>query len=167
MGRLVGAADGNILLDLFVVDQRVGELLDVALTGTGVRAAEYAVFSQLGSGALTPGELGALLGTTKSTLTGHLRALERRGHLRRRPHPEDGRSHLLELTAGGRVALDACRTRFTAALAVFESELRHAPMIARTMLLDVDEALARAVERLTDRPADISLSSKKSVRTIG
>lgn len=150
IGRLVGATDGNILLDLFVVEQRVGELLDAALTGTGVRAAEYAVFSQLGTDALTPGNLGARLGTTKSTLTGHLAALERRGHLRRRPHPEDGRSHLLELTAGGRRTLEECRTRFAATLAVFESELRHAPTTARAILLDVDKALARAIERLAD-----------------
>ncbi|MEO7069779.1 MAG: MarR family transcriptional regulator [Nostocoides sp.] len=150
VGRVVGTADGNILLDLFVVEQRVGQLLDAALTGTGVRAAEYAVFSQLGAAALTPGELGARLGTTKSTLAGHLTALERRGLLCRRPHPADGRSHLLELTAGGRRTLEQCRARFRATLAVFESELQHPPAAARVMLLDVDEALARALERLAN-----------------
>lgn len=144
--RQVGAAEGNLLLDLFVVHQRVGELLDAALTGTDLRAAEYAVVSQLGSGSLSPGELGTRLGTTKSTLTGHLAALERRGHLRRRARPEDGRSHLLELTESGRRTLRNCSARFRSALATFESELDHDPATARTILADVDRALARSLE---------------------
>jgi DNA-binding MarR family transcriptional regulator len=148
--RAVGAPDGNLLLDLFVVSQRVGQLLDAALTGTGVRAAEFAVFSQLASQPLTPGQVGAQLGTTKSTLTGHLGSLERHGHIRRRRHPEDGRSHLLELTEYGRKTLDECRSRFRSALELFESELGHAPAVARAMLVDADEALARAVEGLAD-----------------
>lgn len=156
--RAVGAADGNILLDLFVVQERVGELLDAALAGTGVRAAEFAVFSQLGAGSLTPGEIGARLGTTKSTLAGHLGALERRGHLRRRPHPQDGRSHLLELTLGGRRTLEECQARFRVTLGVFESELQHPGATARVILLDVDQALARAVERLANRLAPAGAS---------
>ena len=87
--RQVGASDGNVLLDLFVLQQRIGELMEVALAGTGVRPAEYAVYSQLGIAAMTPRELGARLGVTPSTLTGHLTALERRGHARRTPNPDD------------------------------------------------------------------------------
>ena len=46
--RQVGAPDGNLVLDLFVLQQRIGELMELALAGTGVRPAEYAVYSQLG-----------------------------------------------------------------------------------------------------------------------
>lgn len=57
--RQVGAPDGNLVLDLFVLHQRIGALLDDALAGTGVRPAEYAVYSQLGIDAMTPRELTA------------------------------------------------------------------------------------------------------------
>lgn len=43
----------------FVLHQQIGALLDDALTGTGVRPAEYAVYSQLGIDAMTPRELTA------------------------------------------------------------------------------------------------------------
>ena len=144
--RQVGVPDGNLLLDLFVVQQRVGELLGAALDGTGVRPAEYAVYSQLGITGLSPGELTDRLGVTKSTLTGHLAALERRGHVRRRTRPEDGRSHRLELTAAGRRALERCRVRFRAALAAFEAALAVDADRARATLVAVDDALRRAVD---------------------
>ena len=87
--RQVGVEDGNLVLDLFVLHQRIGALLEHALRGTGVRPAEYAVYSQLGIDAMTPRLLSDRLGVTASTLTGHLAAIERRGHLRRDTDPDD------------------------------------------------------------------------------
>jgi DNA-binding MarR family transcriptional regulator len=52
------------------------------------------------------GELAALLRLHPSTLTGILKRLERRGWLKRRPDPRDGRRTLLGLTERGR-AIDA------------------------------------------------------------
>ncbi len=156
----IGVVGENLLLDLFVAYQHVGELLDVALSGTGVRPTEYAVISQLGSGALTPGGLRQRLGTTKSTLTGHLAALERRGQLHRRPHPEDGRSHLVELTAIGRRTLEHSAERFRDALAAFEFQFGHDPAPARAMLLDVDTALTRAAVELAATKARTAVTSE-------
>jgi DNA-binding MarR family transcriptional regulator len=146
--RQVGAADGNVVLDLFVLQQRIGELMEVALAGTGVRPAEYAVYSQLGIAAMTPRELGARLGVTPSTLTGHLAALERRGHARRTANPADGRSAVVELTDEGRATLTTCRRGFRRILAALEEALPVPPDEVRALLLGIDAAAAATVDAL-------------------
>jgi len=110
--RQVGAPDGNLVLDLFVLQQRIGELMELALAGTDVRPAEYAVYSQLGIAPMTPRELCGRLGVTPSTLTGHVEALARREHVTRVRDPLDGRSYRLELTREGRRTLTECRRGF-------------------------------------------------------
>ena len=146
--RQVGAPDGNVVLDLFVLDQRIGELMEAALAGTGVRPAEYAVYSQLGIAAMTPRDLGARLGVTPSTLTGHLAALERRGHAGRCPNPADGRSSVVELTPEGRATLAACRTRFRRMLDALEDALPVPAADVRAILIQVDAAATAAIGAL-------------------
>ena len=146
--RQVGVADGNVVLDLFVLQQRIGELMEAALAGSGVRPAEYAVYSQLGIAPMTPRDLGSRLGVTPSTLTGHLAALERRGHARRTANPADGRSALVELTAEGRATLTRCRRGFRRMLAALESALPFPADELRATLLQVDAAAAATVTTL-------------------
>jgi DNA-binding MarR family transcriptional regulator len=147
--RQVGVPDGNLVLDLFVLQQRIGDLLDAALRGTGVRPAEYAVYSQLGIDAMTPRELTARLGVTASTLTGHLAAIERRGHLVREIDPRDRRSHRLELTDEGRQVLAVCRQRFAAAVdALYAGLDREDIGRARRLLVEVDRAAASAADQM-------------------
>ncbi|HET6167392.1 MAG TPA: MarR family transcriptional regulator [Marmoricola sp.] len=145
--RQVGLEDGNLVLDLFVLQQRIGALLDEALTGTGVRPAEYAVYSQLGIDAMSPGEITARLGVTPSTLTGHLAAIEARGHLHRETDPGDRRSRRLVLTSTGRRALEDCRQRFKAAVDALYAELQVDPAEARDVLREVDRAAERVMAR--------------------
>lgn len=146
--RQVGVADGNVVLDLFVLQQRIGELMEAALAGTGVRPAEYAVYSQLGIAAMTPRDLGARLGVTPSTLTGHLAALERREHVRRTANPADGRSTLVELTPSGRATLTTCRRGFRRMLAALETALPVPADEVRATLVRVDAAAAATVATL-------------------
>jgi DNA-binding MarR family transcriptional regulator len=146
--RQVGASDGNVVLDLFVLQQRIGELMEAALAGTGVRPAEYAVYSQLGIAAMTPRELGARLGVTPSTLTGHLAALERREHARRTTNPADRRSAVVELTRDGRATLVACRRGFRRMLSALESRLPDPVDEVRGMLLRIDAAAADSLASL-------------------
>jgi DNA-binding MarR family transcriptional regulator len=146
--RQVGAADGNVVLDLFVLQQRIGELMELALAGTAVRPAEYAVYSQLGIAAMTPRDLAARLGVTPSTLTGHLAALERRGHTRRTANPTDARSAVVELTRDGRAALATCRRGFRRMLTMLESALPVPPEQMRALLLEIDGAAAAVVTAL-------------------
>ena len=143
--RQVGAPDGNLVLDLFVLQQRIGALLDQALAGTGVRPAEYAVYSQLGIDAMTPGELTARLGVTASTLTGHLAAIEGRGHLHRETDALDRRSRRLVLTPNGRRILAECRSRFRAAVDALYDELGLDVDHTRELLREIDRAAARVI----------------------
>jgi DNA-binding MarR family transcriptional regulator len=54
----------------------------------------------------TPAALAAYLGATRGTTSQSLTVLERRGLVRRRPDPADGRGVRLELTARGRRLLE-------------------------------------------------------------
>ncbi|WMX49110.1 MarR family winged helix-turn-helix transcriptional regulator [Streptomyces roseicoloratus] len=53
------------------------------------------------------GELGAVLGLAKSSLTGLVDRTAQRGLVRREPDPEDGRAVRIELTGEGRRIADA------------------------------------------------------------
>jgi DNA-binding MarR family transcriptional regulator len=140
--RQVGAPDGNLLLDLHVLHERIGELIAAALEGTGVRPAEYAVYSQLALAPMSPRELRSRLGVSASTLTGHLGTLDRRGHTRRVPEPADGRSYRIALTDEGRVACEACRTRFRVLLSDLHAALGTDPEPVRRSLAAIDAAAA-------------------------
>src|SRR5947209_5398031 len=52
-------------------------------------------------GPMSPSALGDRLIVTRSTVTGVLDSLERRGLVRRTPHPEDRRSVVVEITGEG------------------------------------------------------------------
>jgi DNA-binding MarR family transcriptional regulator len=56
---------------------------------------------------LTPGELTRSAMVTSGAITQRLDGLEARGLVRRTPSTEDGRSRVVELTPGGRAAVDA------------------------------------------------------------
>jgi DNA-binding MarR family transcriptional regulator len=140
--RQVGARDGNVVLDLFVLQQRIAELMELALAGTGVRPAEYAVYSQLGIEPMAPRDLGSRLGVTPSTLTGHLAALERRGHVRKSPDPVDRRSYRVELTASGRRTWRACRSGFRAMLERLEGGLELPEAEVRAVLSGLERTAA-------------------------
>ena len=146
--RQIGVPAGNLVLDLFVLHQRVGDLMEATLHGTGVRPAEFAVYSQLAGGPSTPRELRARLGVTASTLTGHLAALERRGHIRRIANPADGRSHSAELTASGRRTLTACQVRFREMLGELDATLDLDVDATRELLVRIDRAAAEVAARL-------------------
>lgn len=150
--RQIGVGDGNVVLDLFVLHQRIGDLMEAALAGTGVRPAEYAVYSQLGIAPMTPRDLGARLGVTPSTLTGHLAAVQRRGHSRRTANPADGRSALVELTTAGRSTLETCRQGFRRMLSTLEGALPVPPEDVRATLAQIDAAAAATLDALAQPP---------------
>lgn len=148
--RQVGRADGNLFLDLFVLNQRIGTLIEIALAPTGVRPVEYAVYSQLGIGPMAPTLLCERLGVSRSTMTGHLAALRRRGDTAREPDPADRRSHRVALTESGRRRLTECRPRFLDALRRLEASLDVDADEGRRLLALVDRAAEQALRDLDD-----------------
>ena len=146
--RQLAVADGNLMLDLYVLQQRVGEFMEVALSGTEVRPAEFAVYSQLGLRPMTPREISLRLGVTASTLSGLLAAMERRTDIRRTKNPDDGRSYRIELTTAGKARLRRCRTAFQKALGELDAALPQEAEALRQSLLVIDEATREAITRL-------------------
>ena len=114
----------SLPFEIFAVSQRLGTYLDRALEGTGVRPAEYAVYSlMLEAGPRTPSELAAMLGMPLSTLSTYLGAMLGRGDARRIPNPTDGRSVRVVLTDRGRGVVRRVNPPFSAALVALEANL--------------------------------------------
>jgi DNA-binding MarR family transcriptional regulator len=61
-------------------------------------------------GRMPPSELGDRLQVTRATVTGVVDSLERRGFVRRSPHPADRRSLFVEITPEGLTVLKELRT---------------------------------------------------------
>jgi DNA-binding MarR family transcriptional regulator len=146
----VGAGDPpqrriSLPFDIFALSQRLGTYLDRALEGTGVRPAEYAVYSlMLEAGPRTPSELASMLGMPLSTLSTYITAMLGRGVARRIPNPADGRSVRVVLTDRGRGVVRRVNPPFTDALLAFEANLDRPVAEVRAVLLELIDALERA-----------------------
>jgi len=92
----------SLLLQIYAVHARMGALVTRELEQLGVESAHYATLSAIGAfGPIRLKELSSLLGMPLTTTSDVVRRLETRDALVRRPHPADGRSQLLELSARG------------------------------------------------------------------
>ncbi len=92
----------SLLLLLVAANQRMVQLVERELAADGVDANGYGALSLIGvRGEMRLTELSDELGMPLTTASDVVRRLESRGHVRRRPNPEDGRSFLFELTARG------------------------------------------------------------------
>lgn len=78
------------------------QLVERELSADGVGSDGYGTLSLIGvRGPVRLTELAAELGMPLTTASDLVRRLETRGHVRRRPNPDDGRSFLFELSAAG------------------------------------------------------------------
>lgn len=150
--RVLDQPGGNLALDLFVMSQHLGSLLDRAFAGTGVTPSQYAVYAQLARQSMTPGQVSAVLGLRPATLSGYLSAMERRGDLTRARHEIDGRSTWLALTPSGRERCGTCRQRMATAVRLLNAELGDAGEIdaMRAQLAHLDAALLGATTRIAE-----------------
>jgi len=137
----------SLLFDLFVLNQRVRRLLSLALADVALRADEYAVYSLLfEQGPMTATEMARRMGMPLTTLLDYLKAMDGRGHLRRDPHPRDGRAQQLSLTMAGtaeqrrtNAAWEVMRIGLERSLPVPAGEIRRA-------LHALDDAVTSALE---------------------
>jgi DNA-binding MarR family transcriptional regulator len=90
------------LLLLVAANQRMVQLVERELATDGVDSADYGSLSLIGvRGEVRLTQLADQLGLALTTASDVVRRLESRGHVRRRPNPDDGRSFLFALTARG------------------------------------------------------------------
>jgi DNA-binding MarR family transcriptional regulator len=134
----------SILLQLFVLSQVTGALVDELVAESGITPNEFAVHSTVAVlGPLTPTELSRLLGTPPTTLSAIIARLVDKGLLKRRRHPEDGRSYVLETTARGRRTQERNGAALAAALQQLDVDLEGDSQAILDALHRLEAALRR------------------------
>jgi DNA-binding MarR family transcriptional regulator len=127
----------NVLFQTYIAGQRLAALLDRHLETAGAPSSDFGLLSALGIwGPITPTELASRIGMPPTTLSSALARASERGYVERVPHPNDGRSYLVELSEEGRRAWRAGWPALRAVLARLEQELAGS-------LDDVQEAIER------------------------
>lgn len=140
------ALDTSLLFDVFALNQAVGRLLAGAMRDGPLTPTEYAIYSAVFElEAATPTTLAARLGMRLTTFVDQLRLLEARGHARRIPHPTDGRSYKVVLTAVGREAHLAANHRFEEAHRAIWAHLSERDRGAQASLRAIRQAAEAAM----------------------
>jgi DNA-binding MarR family transcriptional regulator len=148
------AVGTSLLFDVYAVNQAVGRMLSEAMRDGPLTPSEYAIYSAVFElESATPTSLAGRLGMRLTTFMDQLRILESRGHAARIPHPTDGRSYKVVLTATGREAHRAANHRFEEAAQVFRSSLPGGEPAAQACLRSIREAAERTMlEVASPRP---------------
>lgn len=147
-----GRADGSdtsplvnqstVLFEVWLAGRSVLALLDETLSGTGLDAEDFAVYSLLaGTDRTSPTELARWMSAPGTTISSYVKRLEERGHVRRLPNPSDGRSHRLELTVDGRLAFAHAGARFQSILQQVEDALDTPPAHVQAVLRELRQAV--------------------------
>lgn len=148
---------GNVLLQIFVVDQLAAALLERAFARKSLSSGDFALASVIRAfQPVTPTGLSSFLGIPPTTLSSRLARLEERRLVRRRRNPNDGRSSLLEVTALGRRRVEALFPAFRWALQAIGAQL------GEEELGEVQEALGRLEDAL--RRALATAQSSRNAR---
>jgi DNA-binding MarR family transcriptional regulator len=139
----------SLLFDVFVLQQRVRLLLEAAMASSPLRPEDYAVYSVVFEDeAVSPTSMAAQLSMPLTTVVDYVRVMESRGHSRRIPNPEDGRSYLVVLTAAGLRAHREANVLFERAYRAFLAAVPEGESAARghiDRLLDAADQAAAAL----------------------
>jgi DNA-binding MarR family transcriptional regulator len=117
-------------------------LVSAALTPLGVEVREWAALLCLDDDqSLSQAEVAHLLGIDRTTMVALVDELQAKGYVRRRPHDDDRRKNVVELTPAGR------RIKQRAARLVDDTERRYLAVLSRADR----EQLKRSLETLIAR----------------
>jgi len=133
----------NLLFDTWLVSRAATALLDAALEPSGLTADEFAVYSVLRTGPLTPTELAEWMAAPLTTVSSYVKRFEARGHVRRVDNPDDRRSYRVTLTAQGRKAHERAGGHFLPVLNQVESALGRSERTVERALEALHDALSR------------------------
>jgi DNA-binding MarR family transcriptional regulator len=91
-----------LLLNIWIANELMNALLTENLTADGIDADFYGTLSVIGAfGPLTPSEVAERTGAPLTTVSDRVRRMVEDRDVERVPNPDDGRSHLLQLTKRG------------------------------------------------------------------
>jgi DNA-binding MarR family transcriptional regulator len=149
----------SVLFDVWLLMHLVSGMLDQALAEHGLSGDEFGLYSLLrGFGPVTPTQIARWTGMPTTTVSAALRRLTARGHVERRPHPDDGRSYLVGLSDSGQAAHAGAASGFRTAAARLSDDLGDDERVQRAVLQRLDHAL-RGITALDSRPYQITESS--------
>jgi DNA-binding MarR family transcriptional regulator len=137
----------GLFLQPFVVSQLIGTVLEDVVDGSGISSPEFAVTSSINIfGSVTPTELARTLGMAPTTLSATIDRLVRKGQVRRRPNPDDGRSYVLELTAKGKATNARIGVRFEKAIGAVRTNLEGDPADVLAAMRLLEDALRATID---------------------
>jgi DNA-binding MarR family transcriptional regulator len=97
-----GAHERSLASRLRLSVVRLNRKLRAQRAGESISLTQISALSTLHKcGPLTPGQLAAKEGVQPPSMTRVIAALEEFGHVKRKPHPTDGRQAIVELSAAG------------------------------------------------------------------
>ncbi len=143
----------SVLFDLWLVNRLLSDALDGVLSeASGLTGEEFGFYSLLRRfGPVPAGQITRWTAMRPTTVSTWVRRLQQRGHAEQRPHPADGRSRLIALTAAGEQAHAAAAETFVAATRALSAALGPEEQRQRVSLQRLDAAL-REVGGLDPRP---------------
>jgi DNA-binding MarR family transcriptional regulator len=137
----------GLFLQPFVVSQLVGTVLEDVVGGSGISSPEFAVTSTINIlVSVTPTELARTLGMAPTTLSATIERLVRKGQVRRKPNPDDGRSYVLELTARGKATNARIGVRFEKAIGAVRTNLTGDPADVLAAMRLLEDALRATID---------------------
>jgi DNA-binding MarR family transcriptional regulator len=137
----------GLFLQPFVVSQLVGTVLEDVVGGSGISSTEFAVTSTINIlVSVTPTELARTLGMAPTTLSATIERLVRKGQVRRKPNPDDGRSYVLELTARGKATNARIGVRFEKAIGAVRTNLEGDPADVLAAMRLLEDALRATID---------------------
>jgi len=149
----------SVLFDVWLLMHLVAGMLDQALAEHGLSGDEFGLYSLLrGFGPATPTQIARWTGMPATTVSAALRRLTARGHVKRMPHPDDGRSYLIALSDSGLAAHTGAVSSFRRTAARVSDVLGNDEAAQRAVLQRLDQAL-RDLCALDPRPYRVPESS--------
>ena len=147
----------SMLFDLWLINHLLSDALDAVLPEqSGLTGEEFGLYSLLRRfGPVPAGQITRWTAMRPTTVSTWVRRLQARGHAEQRPHPADGRSRLVALTAAGEQAHAAAAEAFFAATRALSAALGPEEQRQRVSLQRLDAAL-REVGGLDPRPYDLA-----------
>ena len=157
-------ADVSLLFDFFVTSQRLRRVLADAMSASGMRPDEYAVYSLLFEKApLTATEMADFLAMPLSTVLDYLKEMTVAGHIVRSVHAFDGRAVQLSLSRSGIAAQKRANGYWEVVRRLIEENLDLPLERIRRALQAIDDSAAHADQALRrrERSGRLSFSSRR------
>lgn len=143
--------DNRLFLEVPVASRYIVRILELRLAPTGIPPYQLGLLTHIRHAQpVTPSEISAASGVPLTTLRDNVQRLVDGGLARRIPHPTDGRSYRLELTARGERIIHAADPVLAECYAAVERQLAKPLTDYQGAVEELNAALERALDELEE-----------------